>query len=228
MGKSWFSTGDEVLERAQQYQAELESSINAPKRFFLKPGKSAKVTFLDSAGFGFLEHRLSIDGNWNNFFTCLRDFSECPLCDSGDRPSYVVAWTIIDHSVFVSEKTGKEYKNQKKLLVAKRSVVSKLFRRKESLENDLTMGLLSFHRDGYKESACGEDIEVIRKLTKEELLKFKPPEVDEKAWRTPYDYMELFKPQSVDELRRIVGEAPPVGSFSLSDKSDDDTLDSIF
>lgn len=208
---SWFATGDDALERLQRFEQERDTN-NAARRFFLKPGGSAKITFLDSDGFGFLEHNLKLEGRWGNYYTCLRDFSECPICDSGFKPSFVMVWTVIDHSKYISERTGKEYRNMKKLFVAKQSVINRIKRRKESLDGDLTFALFDIRRDKREECATGEDIEYIKRLTADDILKLKPDGVNDKEWLQPFDYMKIFAPKSVEELRRLMNAEPPIGA----------------
>jgi len=210
--EAWYRSGSDGYEHAKKIQEEQQAAYG-PTRFWLKPGNSAKLTFLDTEGFYFHEHNLQISGKWGNHYTCLRDFSECPLCDSGDRSGYVCAYTVIDHSEYET-KSGKKIKNQKRLLVVKPAVMNKLARRRESLEGDMTYGLFLFSRDGAQECSTGEDIEFLKRLSKADVLKFKPSDskLTDAEWLSPFDYMELFKPKSVDELRRVVGQAPPVGS----------------
>lgn len=228
MAKSWYSVGDDVFARLEQFEKERDSS-NGPMRFFIRPGSSAKITFLDSAGFGFLEHNLKLDGRWGNYFTCLRDFSECPICEAGFRPSFVVAWTIIDHSKYVSERTLKEYRNTKKLFVAKQAVINRIKRRRESLDGDLTFALFDIRRDKREECSTGEDIEFIKRLTKEELLKFKPEGISEDDWIQPFDYFKIFEPKSVDFLRQLMRAGSPIGAEDgpFETPIRDDEIDSI-
>lgn len=206
---SWFQRGNEGFQRSQKIAEDMANSAK-PFRVWLPVGERTNLTFLDGDGFFFYEHQLKINGDWKNWFTCLKDFSECPLCDSGDTPSYVAAYTVIDHSEYVSKKTGKKVKNQKKLLVTKGPVHDKWARRIEE-NGDLTYCVYSCARDRKNECNTGEDITFRKRLSREEILKFKPEGVDDEEWLKPFDYMEVFKPLSVDELRNIVGQAP-VGS----------------
>lgn len=209
----WFKTGNDGLEQAHKIQEELASQYG-PMRFWIKPGTSAKLTFLDTEGFYFNEHNLKQDGKWGNYYTCLKDFSECPLCDAGERAGYVCAYTVLDHSEYTSQKTGKVIKNQKKLLVVRPAVMNKLARRRESLEGNLTYGLFMFSRDKKEECNTGEDIEFVKRLDASQVLKFKPQgaNISDEEFLAPFDYLKLFAPKSVDELRKIAGSAAPVGS----------------
>lgn len=230
----WYQTGSAGYDRAQRLQEEQQEKYG-PMRFWLKPGNSAKLTFLDTEGFYFNEHNLKLEGRWGNFFTCLRDFSECPLCDSGDRSGYVCAYTVIDHSEYET-KSGKKIKNQKKLLVVRPAVMNKLARRRETLEGNLKHGLFLFSRDGQQECSTGEDIEFLKRLSPEDIVRFKPKDgkTSDEEWLAPFDYMKLFAPKSVDELRKVAGQAPPVGAdgyapaaSAAGDSVDDSSIDDL-
>ncbi|MDR1945999.1 MAG: hypothetical protein LBQ51_02375 [Desulfovibrio sp.] len=214
MSSEWYKTGDEGYKQVQKIQEERQKEYG-PRRFFLKPNTSAKVTFLDSNGFYFHEHELQIDGKWGHYFTCRRDFDECPLCDAGISVSYGCAYTVIDHSEYQT-KSGGSIKNQKKLLVIKPTVVNKLARKRENeqLKGNLTGAVFLFTRDKKEECRTGEDLEFIKKLSQKDLIKFKPKDSKESDadWIKPFDYLALFAPKSVEELRKISGQAPPVGS----------------
>jgi hypothetical protein len=207
----WYQTGNEGLETAKRIQEEQAAGYG-PMRFFLKPGNSAKVTFLDTEGFYFNEHNLFINNRWGNFYTCLRDFSECPMCDAGFKPGYVCAYTILDHSKY--EGKNGIIQHRKKLLVVRPSVMNKLARRRETLEGNLTLAVLRFTRDSKDECNTGEDIEFAKRLSREDVLKFKPSDSKEsdEEFLKPYDYMTLFAPKPVEELRRVSGQSAPVGA----------------
>lgn len=218
MSKGWYKTGNEGYETAQRIQEELKDGY-APFRFFLKPGASAKVTFLDTEGFYFHEHMIQVNNKWTNY-TCLRDFSECPICDSGDRPGYVCAYTVIDHSRY--EGKNGIVQNTKKLLVVRPAVMNKLARRRETLEGNLAYCVFLFSRDSKNECATGEDIEHVKRVNPQELAKVcnTGGKLSDADFLKPFDYMTIFAPKSVDELRKIVGQAP-VGSDNYSRGRDD-------
>ena len=118
--KAWFQKGEAGRKQAESEDAAAEARRKArsgPQRFYLKNDTSAKSTFLDNPDFFLHEHNLKINGKFYNYFTCLKDIDTCPICDDGDQPSYIVVATIIDHRKFTKE--GKEYVNEKKLIVFK-------------------------------------------------------------------------------------------------------------
>lgn len=139
MGISWMATGAASANLAQQAEAEqeqMEASRGKLWRFFLKEGEEARITFIDGDlnhdGFllppRFYEHNLQINGKWGHTYVCPEKTMpdgghKCPICASGDKPSLVALFTIIDHREIQLKskdgKPGKIIKDQRRLLVAK-------------------------------------------------------------------------------------------------------------
>lgn len=234
-GKSgWFKTGEEGVKEAKKFDEDaarrraeaMDENVMAKKRrFWLPPDKSAVITLLDSPSFFFREHQLYIGGSWQNYETCLSDFDNCPLDEAGLKPSYVVACTIIDHTEFVLKRgpnAGTLIKDQKRLLVCKSTARLKLLKQKERREGDLTYCQFEATRYTAKECSTGEDFQYIKTLTLEEGKAFAPATlmgksgqqelVDPAEWIKPFNYPEVFKPKSADELCALIGGVAPVGS----------------
>ncbi len=134
MAASWLkkgaaSAGLAQAEKAQQAkQAESKGKLF---RFWLKNDTDASITFLDGElsedGFllppRFYEHNLQINGKWGNHVVCPEQSApesgeKCPICETGDRPSLVALFTVIDHRESTGS-NGKTYKDQVRLFVAK-------------------------------------------------------------------------------------------------------------
>lgn len=210
--KSWYQTGKQGEERSKHVEEEMQSRFGPP-RFWLKPPKSAHITFLDTEGFHMYEHNLYRGGQWGNYFTCIQDFDNCPLDESGDRPSYVAVFTIIDHSEYVSQRTGKKIKNVKKLLVLKPRAFNKVKLRRETQKGNLTHCIFKVTRGSNDECATGEDFEFLGRTTKEKLMSIAPQDPKLQAdWLKPFDYMKIFEPKDATFLRQLVGTKAPVGS----------------
>lgn len=235
MGKSdWFKTGTEGEQEAKKFdddaarrraEAMDENVVAKKRRFWLPADKSAIITFLGSPNFYFREHQLFIGGSWQNYESCLSDFDNCPLDEAGMKPSYVVAATIIDHTEFVLKRgpnAGNLIKNQKRLIVFKSTARLKILKQKERREGDLTYCQFEATRYTAKECATGEEFEYIKTLTLDEVKAFAPATVmgksgqqeptDPAEWIKPFDYPEVFKPKSADELRALVGGVAPIGA----------------
>jgi len=214
-GEQWFNTGKRGEQKSEEIQEAMEKGHVL--RFWLPAEKSAKVTFLDSEGFYFYEHNLFLRGKWNNHFTCRKDFDNCPLCDAGDTPSYVCAFTVIDHSKYISKKSKKEIKNTRKLMVLKPRAFNKLKKRRDGdkLKGDLKYALFELSRTSSDECSTGEDFDFIKRLKPDELAKLCPADLkgdERKVWGKPVDYVTEFAPKSADALSRLAGAAPAVGS----------------
>jgi len=215
--KKWFQTGKDGEAKAEDVQKAIQAGSAAKRRFFLTEGNEAKVTFLDSTGFWLYEHNLRLNGKWFNYFTCLQELDNCPMCDAGQRASYVCVYTVIDHSKYESKKTpGKIITNQKKLMVMKKGAHDKLKdRRDNQCEGDITNCVFRMKRYKREECSTGEDIMFIKRLDPTILAKLIPADVpaeEREDYLKPFNYMELFKPKSAEELRRVVGGAAPVGA----------------
>lgn len=214
--KEWFKRGKEGEDRSEQISQEAAKSGSA--RFWLKPDNSTKITLLDSDGFYFYEHNLFLNGRWNNFFTCLQDFDNCPLCEAGHKPYYACAFTIVDHSEYESKAQGKRVKNQRKLLVMKKRALEKLKRRRDSskLGGDLTYAVFEVARNSSDEANTGEDFDFLKRLDKKTLAKLAPKELKTKdeiaEWMKSFDYQDIFEPKPAEVLQRVAGTSAPVGS----------------
>lgn len=135
MAFKFLKTGAESVAMAKQAEAEKQKRMEEQGkmfRFWIKPKEEARITFVDGevSAEGFLcppryyEHNLFLNGSWNNYFVCPEKTNpdahdSCPICESGDRPSLVALFTIIDHRQYKSEKTQKIYLNTRKILAAK-------------------------------------------------------------------------------------------------------------
>jgi len=225
MGKaSWFDKGNEGWKRAKQVdkKAKEKRDNKDPWRFRLKNDTSGKVTFLDNPSFFIHEHNLRVDGKFGNFFTCVKDFDTCPICEDGDTPGYVVVATVIDHTVW-EDKDGKKHRNQKKLFVGKGKARQALLRQIERRDDDLKYCVYEMSRGSSStECATGEDFEFLKRLTAAQVKKFIPAG-EKDSWLDPFSYEELLAPKSIEELSELVGAEPPVGSGDDDTDSDGDT-----
>ena len=212
-GKEWYQRGKDGWTRAKEEDeaAKERRESQAPWRFRLKPDTSAKITMLDTPNFFVHEHQLKIKGRWGNFFTCIKEMDSCPICeDLENHPGHIVVGTCINHSKW-TDREGKVYQHRKQLFVAKgrarQHLANQIKRHK-----DLKFHVFEMSRGSSNtECSCGEDFEHLGKLTKAKLKKFIPEDQDE-SWLEPFDYETLFAPKSAEELRKVVGLAPPVGS----------------
>lgn len=146
MASKWFQRGKEGIEKSKQIDAAIKTrrEQSGAIRFWLKADESAKFTFLDSPDFFLHEHNLKLGGKFFNFFTCIQEADTCPICESGDNPSYVLVATVINHREY-TDKEGKKHKNQKQLLVLKGRAKDKIIRQIEKRQ-DLKFCTYESHR----------------------------------------------------------------------------------
>jgi hypothetical protein len=122
----------QIAEKEAVLQEQRKEEQGKMWRFWMKLGEDAKVTFadgdLDAEGFlvppRFYEHDCMISGQVQHFVCPEKSNPEsgdkCPICASGDRPSLVAAFTVLDHREFKSTKDqNKTHKDRPKLLIAK-------------------------------------------------------------------------------------------------------------
>lgn len=97
----------------------------------LKMGEQGQATFLDGeldgegllAGQSFWMHTRRLNNRWENF-VCVAQFGRepCPICELGEKPSFVTVFTVIDHRPYQIQngpKAGQVVQNQRKLFRAK-------------------------------------------------------------------------------------------------------------
>jgi hypothetical protein len=226
MGLKFLKKGQEVqqsLEKADaQTEAKKEAAETRVSRFFLPKEKSTVLTFLDGfvddegllQAVAWWEHQCKINGDWRNWFPCTAEMGEpCPICAEGASPSWVAAFTVIDHSEWTSKQSGKTYKNQRKLFVCKRDTFRtlQLIAKKRG---GLAHCTFDVSRSGEKSENVGNlfDFTEKHKDLNEFLVSLGVPEEE----RVPYDYEDgkTIRPYSADELKKLGfgGSDPVTGS----------------
>ena len=145
--------------------------------------------------------------------------------------------TIINCTPF-TKKDGTKVKYHKQLLVAKTTAQDRLKkqikRRAEEFgdkKNPLRGCYYELSR-GTKpnEEATGEDFDYLGKRLTPAQLKKLIPEGSDKSWLDPFDYMKVFSPKSVEDLRKLVGQDDPIGADTADSgkpSSDDDEDDDL-
>lgn len=208
---NWFRTGEsakKALVREQARREELskqQSTGDRVFRFYLPSKTTTKLTFLDAPThpqgftfpFIFKEHQIKMNGSWRNWFTCLAVVGEggirqrCPLCEDGDTPTIVSAYTVIDHSEW--EKDGKTHKDEIKLFVCKMVTHEKLeaqMAKRGTLRGaqyEVTRG------SGDKSANCGDTFDFEGFI---DLGQYGNP--------APMDYFAAFAPLTPEAMSRAV------------------------
>lgn len=234
MGVSWMKTGAASAQMAEQEKAQQEAQKESQGklfRFYLKDKEEAKITFVDGDlnedGLllppRYYEHSIQLNGKWGNFFVCPDKTMpeaghKCPICEAGDRPSLVALFTIIDHRSYKSEKTGKTYQHQKRLLVAK-SQTMELLTKMAIKRGGLAGCTFDVSRMGEQSAAVGSIFDFVDKnpveaLMKEFQIEIEDPKTKQKfteTYFTPADYEQEIIFRTPEELLKLGVGNKPVG-----------------
>lgn len=196
LGKNSGYTAFEAKEK--EYEENKKNFVN---RFWLKDGATAKIVFLDDEPPIIEEHQLKIDGDWRNWFTCLRMVGDaCPICDkmAKNKPYTAGFYTVIDMTEWTDSK-DKTHKNELKLFVAKFKTLQVL-RRLSSKRGSLAGCVFEVFRSSSDAPNTGDVFEFERKLSKAEIL-----ELNKDA--KPFDYATILEPRSAAEIMGTLKKA---------------------
>lgn len=204
MGKSWFSRGpsQEDLDKTRK-----EMGIRRQNRFFLKPGQSKRIIFLDDVPFCFHEHSPLINGQFGHHFSCRQgvDLNDpiCPLCVSGVKRSYVGYLTILDATGWENKKGERVMYSRQLFPMTLKSI--ELFNSKKQRRISLVGAVFDMTRTSKDDVRVGNDWDYDGIVD---------PFKDEKYWFTsklqsgklppePFDYEEIMMPLSCDDMKNL-------------------------
>jgi len=235
MSFSFIKTGNASVALAEQ--AEKEAEIRREQtgklwRFFLSQIKNsskyedARITFVDgdlnSEGFltppRWYEHMMYLSGTWTNFVcpekTNPTSGDKCPLCESGDKPSLVAGFTIIDHRQYKSQK-GDIYADTRKLFIAKPQTFE-ILNKMAVKRNGLAGCSFDVSRTGDKSPSVGSVFDFCEKKPVMEIQaaymkETTDPKTNQKTKGTyfiPADYENEIVYRTGAELTALVGGAP--------------------
>lgn len=208
---------EEVAKKEVEHEERQKNYVN---RFWLPPETSAKIIFLDDNPPIIEEHQLKLNGDWKNWFTCLRMLGEpCPLCDTlQDNPYTVGFYTIIDTTSW-TDKNGKEHKNERKLFAAKFKTLQQL-KRLSAKRGNLAGCVFDVYRGTKDDPNTGNQFDFEGRLEKEQVKALNED-------ITPFDYATLIAPKSMAELRALLNKNSESTASDLSDYGDSDDVDSV-
>lgn len=217
---NFLKSGDEgrkFFEEEKQRQKEQAEKGNVREwRFKLAQSSTGYIVFLDNIDVFLLEHQYSktFNGkiNYYNYETCIRDIEgECPLCDNGNTASLVSVASIVDFTEY-TKKDGTKTGPKKKIIVLKKGGTERFLRKQEKQEGLKYKKFEIYRSSDQKGEATGTEADFEKEVDPEVLKKFCPEGTDPNEWIKPFDYNELFKPKSAQEIRQLIGISEPVGS----------------
>ena len=138
--------------------------------------------------------------------------------------------SVIDLTPF-KDKNGTTHKASRKLMAVKQSQQKK-FDRLMHRKGTLRGALFETSRDGPKDAAIGNDMELLKwvkekKLENDFIRTWEDREGKKHVENMgePFDYSEIFEAPDADKIRAMLGVEPPIGSAKQQDrdmgKSDD-------
>lgn len=200
---------DAFAKREEEIEARMSSFVN---RFWLPVDGEAKIVFLDDEPPIIEEHQIKIDGDWRNWFTCLRLVGEsCPICESTESRPYTVGfYTVLDMSEW-TDRRGNTHKNELKLLPAKFKTLQQL-KKLSAKRGSLKGACFEVYRTTKDSPNTGDVFDFVDKMSKEEILELNPN-------ATPFDYAEILEPKSASEILAVLKKA-------TKDSHDEDESDS--
>lgn len=219
MSDDWYNTGWDDVDQAEK---DTPSGGFSPFRIWIPPEQTRRLLWIDDDPFQFWEHAVKINGSWQNNFVCRMKNKldeTCYFCDqkkSGGKNVpinlyYIGFFTVIDFTAWTAN-NGKVYQYDRKLYGAKlgskdKPGILKKLRRLKERHGRLAGLLFDIYRSGSKAASVGDEFEVVEKIDPREIHEYARRigvNPDEKKW-VPFNYPELFKPVSNEEMRQVWG-----------------------
>lgn len=225
MGDAWFQTGYEVPEEAKQLR-----NLDPTKwlRFFVEKGGSKKLVLLDDEPFCFFEHHPVVGNVYDLYFTCVKGipgYDDCVGCEGDDRRYWVGMLSCLDLTKF-KKRDGTEIHWKRQVIPFKAKSLELMKRQKDKRGSLVFARYEVFRGTGQQSPRVGDNWDFEEIMTREKLLASLPGLKEEDL--QPFNYAELFKPKTVDEMRMLMrgqrlGEGVPItdGEVDAAAEADD-------
>lgn len=218
---------DQEVEKVDQEIKARAEKQNEPRRFWLGADEEdVQITFLDGKlkknglldKTSFYEHQVKIGTDWNNYFICIAENEPCPICEDGEfDKKFVSVFTIIDHRSY-TDRNDKVWKNQRKLFVCTAGTLKQL-QKLATKHGGLAGNMFELSRTGKKKAKVGDIINWEKKI---DLAKVEKKLKEEGV---AYDYGEVFKEYTAEELGEFGFSTSSIGGEAEVGDDDVDTSD---
>lgn len=227
---SWLMGGSQskaALQQTLHAQQEAKEAAARMRRFYLNVGEEKQVTFLDGDMDGdglleflsFHEHRVQTGPkNWDNI-VCVARQEICPLCNSGDKPSFVGVFTVLNetpYTIKTGPNAGKVLEARRELYVATANTLQVL-QHHAAKRGGLRGWKVEIARLTDKEARVGSTFQWLSRRSPEEIAA-----LGENG--TPADYGHELKYMSAAEMVKAgfgkAASGPGFGQSSIADASD--------
>lgn len=225
-----YSTGLNAIKRAKDEIAKAKQQRDSgwTRRFRLRPGEKASITFLDVPMIGIYEHSIKRSEKIYESVQCTNDeFGEgsCPHCAAGVRRTYELVGTVINHNEYKSKDGSKTYKNQKQLIVLKGRGQQAMLEYLDSDSDDytdVTYKTFSVKRPDIDTSvACGETFMIRKKVPVDRLKALAPEGTSPEDYIKPFDYATLFT-LPVQEPKGASSDLDPFPDLDEDDEEEEE------
>ena len=205
-------TAQELEKQEQRRKKAQEGLGREPLRFFMYPGESREIVILDEEpDFFRYEHNVKdpASGKYKLFTGCVREWDDCPVCDAYGEPYYALYLSVLDLSPY-ENKRGETIEWTRKLMCVKPSQQKK-FMRKFEKEGTLRGAIFEMNRDGDKDAAIGNDIELLEFMEEDELAEYVREWTDRDGkthvedCSVPFEYEKVFEEPTAEELAATIG-----------------------
>ena len=221
-----FLQGGDAVAAAFDQQAKAQNQEYIP-RFWIKKGEQKTITFVDGGlnanglldiPFARREHNIQLNGRWGNHYACTKQDvtkdTPCPLCAADNKAALVAYLTIIDHTAFQT-KDNQTRQNERKLFAFKRMTLEKL-QYKAANAGGLagkTFSVMRLNVD--KSCGVGDEFDFKGDYGRDTIIQrcgLKPQgdNSDNKVY-APYNYAEMLKYHTAEELLAMGLGVPPTG-----------------
>ncbi len=230
---NWFKTGTQAIEDTEKEIAQSGGSggggggggSRGPRRFWMPADTDKRIMFLDDEFFQFWEHNVYLNNSWRHYFVCLlkNGIEQSCYLDKVHRCNlyYIGFLSCVDFSAWTSKKNV-TYQYERKLFSCKLGTkdkpgVLRTLKRLKERHGTLTGQIFDVHRKGAKSEGCGDEFTHVETIDPTKLWDYARNQLqidpEKKEWK-PFNYPEIFKPLSNDQLLQIVGSGGDAGEQS--------------
>lgn len=199
--ESWYGTNYQGLDEAKAAQEERR---NQPSRFWMKPGETRRLLFLDEVGFTFNEHKvLKIPNDWKTAESETCPGPGCPLCEQGNQRLLTIVHTVLDFDGY-KDREGKEHDKMKKHLFVMGLTVADIVRENKKNWGGLKGHLIRVTRKTERDARTGSSFDHC--LKEGRAIVYNLEDVAARGIDiVPFNYVDIFKPKSLEALNAKYG-----------------------
>lgn len=210
---SFIRYGEESDKSFEEAKAAVNKRKDKQKRFWMKPGISRKIIFLDDGAPEIIEHVITPNGDFSQewYDTCVGAALGCPHCKAKKPTRQIWVYSIIDTTKYTNRE-GKEIAYKRMLLCVPRGI-QEILKTKKKEYGRLAGYCFTVSRSDDKSARCGNDFSIVLREGKLLAANLERLKTQYAAEIEPFDYRVEFLPSHM-------------GAGSHSETMDDDDFNS--